>query len=161
MSKILDGFYVADSHIHGKGVFTKRAFKRGEVIFIFKGKLIKRVNKTKKDVFANPMAIGVDKNTWVDPKGFFQYINHSCDPNMGVKGKVTFVALKNIKPGDELTFDYSINEADINWSMKCGCGSRLCRKAIKSTQFLPKKTYRKYLPYIPRYFQKVYNKYNG
>ena len=80
---------------------------------------------------------------------------------MGIKGRVTFVALKNIKKGEELTFDYSIIEEDTHWQMK-NLEKKISsfRPIIKSIQFLPLRTYKKYLPYIPRYFQKVYTQYN-
>lgn len=151
-------FKVGKSGIHGKGAFATRNFKRGEIVFIFKGKIYQRNNKDLKDAFANPDSIGIGKNTWIDPFENFHFINHSCDPNMGIRGRVTFVALKNIKKGEELTFDYSINEADPRWHMRCNCGSSKCRKIIKSIQNLPRKTYQHYTPFIPRYFMEVYNR---
>lgn len=151
-------FEIRKSGIHGKGMFATKNFKKGDTVFIFKGKIYKRINKDLKDTFANPDSIGIDKNTWIDPEGDFHYINHSCNPNLGIKGRVTYCALKNINKGDELSFDYSINEADPNWSMKCQCGAKNCRKIIKSIKFLPKKTYQQYLPFIPTYFSKVYNR---
>lgn len=149
--------YVGQSSIHGKGVFAKKNFKKGEVVFIFKGEIYNRVNKNKNDTYSNPNSIGFDKNKWIDPVGEFQYINHSCNPNMGIKGKVTFVALRDIKMDEELTFDYSIIEEDIKWKMKnLEKKCKNFRSIIRSIQFLPFKTYKKYLPYIPKYFQKVY-----
>ncbi|MBI5892633.1 MAG: SET domain-containing protein-lysine N-methyltransferase [Deltaproteobacteria bacterium] len=82
----------------------------------------------------------------------------SCNPNAGIKGNITFVALKNIRKDKEITFDYSISEHDVFWKMKCCCEQRGCRKIISSIQFLPIKTFKKYLPYIPTYFKKVYLK---
>jgi len=151
-------FVVNKSKIHGNGAFATQNFSRGETIFIFKGRVYKRDNKNIKDAFANPDSIGIDRNTWIDPYEQFHFINHSCDPNMGIKGRVTFVALKNIKKGDELTFDYSINEEDPRWHMRCGCGAKNCRKIIRSIRYIPKRTYQQYLPFVPTYFKRVYNK---
>mgnify|MGYP001572637729 CR=1 FL=1 len=90
------------------------------------------------------------------------YLNHSCDPNIGIKGRVTFVALKNIKKGEEVAFDYSTTEDDMLWHLpfKCMCVSKNCRSKIRSIQFLPHKIFKAYLPYIPNYFQGVYTRYN-
>lgn len=151
-------FVTKESGVHGKGAFATKDFKKGDTLFIFKGRVYKRDNKNVKDAFANPNSIGIDKNTWIDPIGSFHFINHSCDPNMSIRGKVTFVALKNIKKGEELMFDYSINEADPRWHMKCNCGARNCRKLIKSIQSLPTRTYQHYFPFIPTYFRAVYNR---
>ncbi|HVT74804.1 MAG TPA: SET domain-containing protein [Candidatus Paceibacterota bacterium] len=153
--------YVAQSSIEGKGVFAKRDFKKGDTVFLFKGRIYKRVNKDQHDTYANPNSIGFGKNLWIDPIGKFPFINHSCNPNMGIRGRVTFVALRDIKKGDELTFDYSIIEADTGWKMKNleKKGSHF-RPVVRSIQFLPLETYKRYLPNIPRYFQKVYTDYH-
>src|SRR5690606_24955361 len=111
--------YVADSKIAGKGVFTKKAFKKGETIFIIKGKTRKLIVKSPKDSALGPNWVGVGKDLWIDvTDNISKYVNHSCDPNLGIKGKVTFVALKDIKKNEEITFDYSITEEDRYWKMK-------------------------------------------
>ena len=155
--------YVAKSGIHGNGVFAKQNLKKGEVAFIMKGKRYHKVNCGEKDTFANPDWVGIEKNTWIDPGGTpLQNINHSCNPNMGIKGKVTFIMLRSAKKGEELTFDYSTTEEDTLWEMKNGEKKVPgFRPIIKSIQNLPLTTYKKYLPYIPKYFQKVYNKRNN
>jgi len=154
--------YVDQSGIHGKGVFAKKDLKRGEVAFILKGKPKKWIVKDQKSSLAGPNWIGIAHNLWLDLDGTpFVYLNHSCDPTIGIKGKVTFVALKNIKKGTELTFDYSITEEDLLWYMKNGEKKMPgFRPVIKSVQHLPLATFKKYLPYIPKYFQKVYTNYH-
>lgn len=152
--------YLHKSKISGKGVFTKKPFKKGETIFILKGKIKRWFVKDKSTAQVGPNWIGLSKNIWIDPVEIYQYLNHSCNPNLGIKGSVTFVALRNIKKGEELTFDYSITEDESFWEFKCNCKSKKCRKILHSIQFLPKPVFNRYLPYIPSYFQKVYNKYN-
>ena len=83
-------------------------------------------------------------------------MNHSCNPNTGIKGKVRFYAIKNIYKDEEITFDYSTSEVDIYWSMRCKCGANNCRGIIRSIQFLPETTFKRYLPYIPSNFQDIY-----
>ncbi len=152
--------YVSKSKIVGIGVFSASSFKKGDIIFILKGKIRKYYIRNHRDSVRYPNWVGLEKNAWIDPDGICQSINHSCDPNMGIKGRVEFIALNNIKKGEELTFDYSITEDDIFWKFKCNCRSRKCRKVLHSIQSLPKPIFRRYLPYIPNYFQRVYNKYN-
>lgn len=149
--------YVASSRLHGRGVFAGQNFKKGEIVFIIKGKIRQYKITTLEDAFKYPNAVGIDKDTWIDPRPPFVYLNHSCEPNLGTIGKVTFIALRNIKAGEELTFDYSISE-DSPWFMKCNCGSRHCRKTVTGIRQLPYGFYRTYLPYVPRYFQKVYER---
>ena len=33
------------------------------------------------------------------------YSNHSCDANIGMRGEITFVAMRNVRAGEELTHD--------------------------------------------------------
>ena len=60
------------------------------------------------------------------------FMNHSCNPNLGLLDEVTLVAIRDIKPNEELTIDYAIELADIDYIMskKCNCKSLNCRKTI-------------------------------
>jgi uncharacterized protein len=153
--------YVGQSFIEGKGVLAKRDFKKGDIVFILKGQITHWIVKDEKTSSAGPNWIGIAHNVWLDPAYPYMYLNHSCDPNIGIKGKVTFIALRNIKKGEEVVFDYSTTEDDLFWELpfKCMCKAKNCRSRIRSIQFLPTKTYNIYLPYIPKYFQQVYTNY--
>lgn len=148
-------FFIADSRINGKGVFAAENVKKGETVFILRGK--KTVLTTEKSIMSTPNMVGLEKDTWIDPEPPIDYLNHSCDPNLGMRGRFLFVALKNIKKGTELNFDYSISE-DSMWEMKCSCGAKNCRGIVRGIKFLPESVYKKYIPYVPKYFQKVYQK---
>lgn len=154
--------YKGKSKIHGRGIFAKKNIKKGESIALIKGPIMNHVVVDKKTSCMGSNWIGLSKNKWINPKIIFNHINHSCGPNAGIKGARTAVALKNIKKGEEILMDYSITEEDVLWELdkKCNCGSKNCRKSIKSIQFLPEKIFNSYLPYIPKYFQKVYNIYH-
>jgi hypothetical protein len=58
------------------------------------------------------------------------FMNHSCDPNVWMAGTVTLVARRGIVPGEELTVDYALFEADQDaiMSWQCVCSSPDCRK---------------------------------
>ncbi|MFA6076941.1 MAG: SET domain-containing protein-lysine N-methyltransferase [Candidatus Paceibacterota bacterium] len=153
--------YIGESKTHGKGIFAKGDIKKGEIVFIIKGKKVHfLIDSEESAKVAGFNWIGVGKNEWIDPVKYALYFNHSCNPNSAVKGKVTVVALCNIKKGEEVTFDYSFDEADIFWNIKCNCGSKNCRKIIKSVQFLPKKTFNHSIQHMPKYFRRVFKKFN-
>lgn len=151
--------YVGQSKINGRGIFAGEDIPKGEVAFILKGQIIRLSPRTKEESMKFPDAIGMKEGIWLDPVPPFKYINHSCEPNLGMKDETSFVALRDIREGEELTFDYSISEHSL-WEMECNCGSKDCRKIIKSVEYLPVNAFRKYFPYIPEYFQKIFlNKY--
>lgn len=150
--------YHRTSTIDGIGIFTGENIKKGEIISRIKGNLKFKINQNKEDALANPNWIGIEENKWIDPEKPYKFINHSCDPSCGIKGKITVVALKDLKEGEELTIDYAFIEGDEMWEMKCNCGEKNCRGTIRSIQFLPSEYFLKYFKYIPNYFKKLYIK---
>lgn len=148
-----------------RGLFARKEISKGETIFIARGKHIRLNIKSDKDSALYPNAIGLSTGLWLDPEknNPLNFLNHSCNPNVGIRGSVTVVAMKNIKPGEHLVMDYSTTEDDLLWKLetKCVCGAPNCRKVIRSIQHLPVTIYKSYLPYIPRALQAEYTRYNG
>jgi SET domain-containing protein len=150
--------YVCSSKIHGFGVNIGENVKKGEIIAHIKGAMKFKTNATEKDALDNPDWVGVAKDQWIDPAKPYKFLNHSCSPSTGIKGKVTLVALRNLKEGEEVTIDYSTIEGDLLWKMNCACKSANCRKLIRSVHFLPHEQFKKYLPFVSTYFKKIYLK---
>lgn len=141
----------------GKGVFAAKNFEKGEEILEMKGRIFIGVQLAKLSRYLNNHCtpIGLDKYmVFGSPEKF---INHSCSPNVfDYLGKV--FAMKGIKKGEELTFDYCINAVD-DWKMRCHCKSKECRKLVVGNFFkLPKYVQIKYLPYVDDWFRKEYRK---
>ena len=157
-----DKIHIGKSKFHRRGLIASSDIEKGERMFLIKGKKIKfLINNKRQADKAGLNWIGYDKNTWIDPVGYGLFINHSCAPNSGIRKRLEVVALRNIKKGEEVTFDYSFSEADIFWRIKCNCKHRLCRKTIRSVQFLPRAVFRKNLPSIPKYFRAVFKKFHA
>ena len=111
--------YIRTSQIDGNGVAAGENIKKGEIIQHIKGEAKFLIIKNKRDSLSNPNWIGVGENKWINPDYPNQYLNHSCNPNSGIKGKVTMIALTDIREGEEITIDYSIIEGDDLWEMNC------------------------------------------
>lgn len=70
---------------------------------------------------------------------FLQYINHSCDPNAFFDTtEMKLVALKEIKPNEEITFFYPSTEWKMDQAFECLCGSPHCLKIIQGAYKLTK-----------------------
>ncbi len=150
--------FVKQSPVAGNGLFTSRSFKKGDAVFVMKGPTINFHPKNKEESLTLPNIVGLDKDLYIDPIYPYVCINHRCDPNLAVGNDgVTYIALRDISAGEELTFDYSISE-HTDWEMDCNCGSINCRKVIRSIEKLPSGFFAKYFPLIPPYFEKVYIK---
>lgn len=147
---------VRKSSISGSGIIAEEEIKKGEFIGYIRGKLKSLKITNKKESLSYPNWVGISKGVWIDPVYPYQFLNHSCNPTAGIKGKISMVAIRDIRKGEEITVDYSIIEGDKLWEMKCSCGEKNCRGIIRSIQYLPKSSFDRYMPYIPRYFQGLF-----
>lgn len=148
---------ISDSGIQGKGIYADEDIKTGELIQYISGKKVKKLPKDKNDSLSIPNWFGLSRQYWIDPEeGPFRYLNHSCEPNAAIKGTKSLVAMKPIKKGQEITMDYSMTDADPLWEMDCLCGTKSCRHTIRSIHSVSPEVFKSHMPYIPRYFQRVY-----
>ncbi|MDB5105145.1 MAG: hypothetical protein JWP91_2834 [Fibrobacteres bacterium] len=125
------------SGIHGLGVFTRKPIPKGAFVIQCQGIL-----RHKDEVVEGMRALQIGPETYLaeDPENprLDDYINHSCDPNVGfVEGSPKLFAIRDIRPNEELFWDYrtSINEA--GWQVQCTCGAANCRGKIQSYCDLP------------------------
>ncbi len=79
-----------------------------------------------------------------------QFLNHSCDPNIGVAlklnegGSYDFVALRDIPEGEEVRFDYETTEYPVGAFEDCMCGVESCRGVVKGFKYCRDVILRKY-----------------
>lgn len=132
---------------NGLGVYASRSYKKGEVICVMTGKKKSLGALYHQEYHKYPLRNAIDdplqigNNLYLDLDRPFLYINHSCEPSAGIRGMSTLFALRNIKKGKEITFDYSTS---IDESFRCKCGSRKCRKTVVDFFALPRKIQRSY-----------------
>jgi uncharacterized protein len=132
---------------YGQGVFAKANISKGEVIGVFDGPIISGdYQYWNDDLYLHAIQIGPD--TWRDSNGIARLINHSCDPNCGIKRLNHVVAMRDIEKGEEITWDYEMTEKNPYWKMRCRCGSPECRKVIGNYKNMPKTIREKYRGYI-------------
>ncbi len=160
MAKVEDtkigSLFIGQTASIGLGVFTGDAFVCGDRVARLEGIEHRGPALMSADPMAHPNWIGVGAYRWIDPDPPFSFLNHSCDPNLGMANGRDFVALRAIAPGEELTLDYAITECDPDWQMDCQCGHRHCRGVVRAIQFLPAEAFRQYLPNINPFFQALY-----
>lgn len=152
---------VLKSSIHGYGVFTRQPLKAGDFIAVLRGSRVRYQPTIYGQSNRYGDWIGINKDTWIDPIDEFQYLNHSCNPNAGLKGSHTLklYAMRDIEAGEEITIDYSTTEEDPDYCFETAeADAEHVRRFVGPIQTLPEEVYERYLPYIPRYFQKVYER---
>jgi len=157
---------VRKSLIHKKGVFTKKLIKKNEIISVFGGDIVhsKDYNKImKKDSYywGYPIQVADDFHLCIiNPKDLSDpdFFNHSCNPNTGIKGQILLVAMRDIKPGEEITFDYAMTDSDYDDYFKCNCGAKNCRRIITGNDWKKPALQKKYRGYFSYYLQEKINK---
>ena len=128
-------YKIKKSKIDKNGLYANCNIKRGTRIIEYKGKLVTVKNSEKDPKFDNSKAIylfGINKKYDLDGNFSFntaRLINHSCEPNCEVFGeglKVWIFAMKNIKKGEELSYDYGFSFDQDYKNYPCNCGSKNC-----------------------------------
>src|SRR5688572_13333987 len=98
---------------YGKGIFANRSFAVGELVFKFDGPKITPDEAGNKEIERYVVQTGPDDYINTLPPG--KYTNHSCDPNTGLRDPMTLVAIKPIKKGEQICFDYSTCMLENDW----------------------------------------------
>ncbi|HEY7829522.1 MAG TPA: SET domain-containing methyltransferase [Solirubrobacteraceae bacterium] len=118
----------------GDGVLATRPFAAGETVMV--GFLIGALTDN------NSHATQVGPSRWALHGGLGPKVNHSCDPNCGVRlndGQAfDFIARRAIGAGQELTFDYAMRNFTIDhFPATCLCGAAGCRGSVTGWKDLP------------------------
>ena len=142
-----------DTDKYGKSVFAIKNINKGELIAEWDGPIYDYEysgwNKELQD-----HVIQFERRKWRDSNGIARYINHSCEPNCGIKDLFKIVAMRDIEANEEITWDYEMTEDNDKWRMKCDCGSKNCRKSIGAYRNMPQEIRDKYKGYISEWLLK-------
>jgi hypothetical protein len=155
--------YAVEQVRNGRGLVATQRFPRHAVILELRGRIVSAAtvwSMWDRDPRRAANCIRFGPESYLDPgerPGAFA--NHSCEPATALirEGRcLLVVALRAIKPGDELTHDYStFLGADDVWTMRCNCGEAACRRRIARFDRLPAPTLERYrrLGMIPNFIE--------
>jgi len=150
-----------------QGVFATEPIKRGEAIFqcdlavcdylkIEESQAGKTRDETQRIFEAHPewkdfihkFIYMVDDDMFDWPRTYnttqtvsepCMYFNHACDPNCGFQAldSSLVVAIRDIEPGEELTYDYQCMDTEATFydGLECACGSSKCRGTLRFDQY--------------------------
>lgn len=128
---VLDSVEFRLSGIHGMGGYARRDIGEGDEIIEYVGERITKEESNRRCELNNPYIFGLDETHDLDGDVEWnpaRFINHSCEPNCEAiedEGRIWIVALRDIRAGEELTFNYgySLEEYQDN---PCRCGANGC-----------------------------------
>lgn len=126
---------IRSSDIHAAGCYTTAAIKKAARVIEYTGTVVSNAEgdalyKDKDYTYLFALDGGTHM---VDGYGMAMYINHSCQPNCEtdqMDGKIWVIALRDIQPGEELTYDYNLFDGE--GPAPCSCGAKRCRGTMYS-----------------------------
>lgn len=126
---------IRSSDIHAAGCYTTTPISKGDRVVEYTGDVVSneegdRLYKHKDYTYLFALDGGTHM---VDGYGMAMYINHSCEPNCETEqfdGHIWIIARRNIKAGEELTYDYNLFDGE--GDAPCTCGARRCRGTMYS-----------------------------
>ena len=158
-------YKIKKSNIDKRGLYASKDIKEGTKIIDYVGKIISKKESEKNIKFDNEKDIYLfNLNNKYDLDGDFKFntarlINHSCDPNCEVKGKglkLWILAIKNIKKGEELSYDYGFSYDKDYKQFPCKCGRNNCVGYIvrSGSRWRINKKFSKQITSVSNFFQK-------
>ena len=157
---------VKPSPIQGRGLFAQQPIPKGEIVCVKGGHIFNRDKLRELSQALGPAEIQIGEDLFIGPvtaeerEGSMIFSNHSCDPNIGVKGQIVFVALRDIAAGEELTHDWATTDDD-TYEMTCRCGAQNCRKIITGRDWARRDLQEKYRGYMSWYLEVKINRLAG
>jgi hypothetical protein len=80
-------------------------------------------------------------------------INHSCNPNAGICGQISLVAMRDIAADEEITFDYAMADSSSFDEFDCACGAATCRGRVSGSDWQRPELWSRYDGYFSTYLQ--------
>ena len=117
----------------GFGLFATRPIKKKSRIAEYRGPILGHAAALRAEAHGNRYLFEVSKHRTIDGTPRYnvaRYANHSCNPNAEPviwRGRVFIKALRNIKPGEEIVYDYGTDYLK-NVIGRANCRCSRCRR---------------------------------
>lgn len=144
------------SPIEGRGLFARRAIREGEIVAIKGGHILDRraLERVRGRIAHSYIQIADDffigAATAAEVRRNKLFINHSCAPNLGILGQIIFVARRGIRAGEELTYDWAMEEHS-PVRTRCRCGAPRCRGVLTGQDWKRPTLRRRYRRHLSAY----------
>lgn len=145
--------------IDGKGhhgVFAIELVKAGEILVIWGGSVYSSAELERIPNLS--LGVQVDDDLYLVPHpeevGPGDWVNHSCQPNAGIGGQISVIAMRDIAPGEEVCYDYAMTDGSPYDEFTCECNTPTCRKRITGNDWQIPVLWERYDGYFSAYLQR-------
>ena len=113
-------------------MFTRRPVAAGELLAVFGGDIVPASELSQVGEAVCRLSLQIDEDLYVvsSIEGPGDWFNHSCEPNAGLRGQLSLVALRPISAGEEVCYDYAMSDGSRYDEFSCGCGAAACRGRV-------------------------------
>jgi hypothetical protein len=138
----------------GHAVFAAEPISKGELIVVWSGTLVDGATLETYPASVRRYSLQVEEDHFLvsltdcEPS---DYVNHSCSPNAGLSGQISLVAMRDIAPGEEITYDYAMSDGSAYDEFPCACGSPLCRGGVSSRDWMREDLWERYAGFFSPY----------
>ena len=146
----------------GKAMFAAQDFTKGELMVVFGGRAVTRETLNSISEALGRHALQIGKELFLLEHAFEdgECFNHSCDPNLGVQGQITLVAMRDIKQGEEVCFDYAMVDMSNADEFTCSCDSKLCRGQVTGEDWHLPELQKRYKGYFGAHVERAIDESN-
>lgn len=145
-----------------RGVFAARPIEAGTVLAVWGGLVVDREGLDALAPRDRRLTLQIEEGLYLAPAGPpdpADFVNHSCDPNAGLRGQVVLVARRPIAAGEEVRYDYAMSEVTAYDEFECRCGSELCRGRVTAEDWKDPELWERYegcfSPYLERRIRRL------
>lgn len=146
----------------GWGVFARQPIRAGELLVVWGGEIVNLAQLANLPPQQRMHTIQIDEELYlatVNGPEPADYVNHCCDPNAGLAGQISLVALRDIAPGEQICFDYAMSDGSPYDEFDCACGAPNCRGRVSGDDWLRPELWERYRghfsPYLQRRIEKL------
>lgn len=149
---------------YGGGIFTQSKIKKGALVAVLGGHVYKisEEEKLPEEIRDNgiqiteDLALGIINGKEIEDAIYF---NHSCEPNIGIKGQIFMIAMRDILKDEQVTFDYAMTlGGKEKYTMTCLCETKNCRGKITNNDWKLPSLQKKYKGYFQWYIEEKIKK---
>ena len=141
----------------GLGAFAREAVSADEVVAVWGGIIVNAEQLDQLSHDEQQHSVQIEEGLYLATIGGAEsadFINHSCDPNLGLRGQIALVALRDIEVGEEVCFDYAMTDSTPYDEFECHCGTAACRGTVRGDDWKLPELWAKYAGYFSPYLQR-------
>lgn len=138
----------------GCGVFAAKPIRKDELVVLWGGRIISEAELDPDMPDFTQRILQIEEGLYLETPRVLEpadCFNHSCDPNLGFTGQIGLRAMRDIEPGEELTFDYAMCDGSPYDEFDCYCGGEHCRGQVTGEDWKRPDLWRRYDGYFSPY----------